>query len=845
MTKDFLTVLTHNNISLSKVWKEDDSKPDAFGKQANFKHREIEVGGIRELSMRLSELEKNIYASVVRDKFLGLAHAKEVLGTEFKPGQTRKLSELFTDVPHHWVMFDVDGYAPTSCDPWQEPLRAMEEYIATNLPDPFQGATYHWQLSNTHMHPLYPGVLKCHLWFWLDTAYTSAQMQAWVDNNRVRVDRSLFTTVQWHYTTIPTMSGGRVDPAPVRSGMAEGLFSDDVRLVLDEHSLAAVNTKKASSKERLEGIQRNDPVALKLEALGMIKSKRKDGGLNIECPRSEFHSSESGESSTIYYLPHTGGFEKGAFKCAHGGCVGARQGEYLAALGINPLVDDFEIVPEKTGGVRKKVPEAQHLTTDQANAQRITSHFKSKMISAADKWFAWNGQRWEQDDNMVYMRAMSLSKIIHAEADVWSAKPTSSGEEKEKNDKVADALRSWAKKSEMRGAIESALYLAKRALGVNPEDLDSNPFYLNCANGTVDLRTGKMQPHNPDDLITKLSPQRYDPNNKAVLFDSVLGKVTMEENRRSRPLADFLKRWFGYCATGSVREQKFVVHYGGGRNGKSTILDSIAEVLGDYAGTAAPGLIAGGSKERHPTEIADLFNKRMVTAHESGEGNTLHEDFVKQATGGDKLKARYMRADFFEFYPTHKLQLLTNYKPQIRGQDEGIWRRVLLVPYMVRFGSPEEVASGVALYVRDTTIAEHLAKEKDAILTWLVEGAVEWYRDGLNPPDIVLEASKDYQSEQDRVLLFVNECCDTGREYRECITVGRDRLYDTYKKWCEDSGYHYLAKKKLQDEITRIVPYAEKKQDKTSGRANRRSVMFMFGIRVKDEFDVIDEVLNP
>lgn len=160
----------------------------------------------------------------------------------------------------------------------------------------------------------------------------------------------------------------------------------------------------------------------------------------------------------------------------------------------------------------------------------------------------------------------------------------------------------------------------------------------------------------------------------------------------------------------------------------------------------------------------------MVTAHEASEGGVLREDFVKQATGSDKLKARYMRADFFEFAPTHKLQLLTNHKPVIKGQDNGIWRRVLLVPYQARFGWPEEVASGQAHFVKDTSIAEKLRAELPGVLAWVVRGAVDWFRDGLQAPDAVLAASRDYQAEQDRVGQFVAECCELGPDFETPLT---------------------------------------------------------------------------
>lgn len=499
--------------------------------------------------------------------------------------------------------------------------------------------------------------------------------------------------------------------------------------------------------------------------------------------------------------------------------------------------DEFPIIevdPEEANRVQRKgIPEAKHLTTDQANAGRIVGKFGKRLIVVAGQWYAWTGCRWEKDDGEVYRYACRLSKLIHAEADGWMAKPTTSAEEKERNSKIAEALTKWAQKSEMKSAIEAAVGLAKKMLAVGEDQIDRNPWLLNCANGTVDLRTGVLKKHDPDDFITKLVPLAYDPAVRSPVWDGVLARVTLEEGMTTRPLVRFLQRWFGYCATGSTREQSFVVHYGQGSNGKSTILDTVAEVLGDYAATGAPGLLVGNGKDRHPTEIADLFGRRMVTVHETGEGGHLKEDTVKQLTGGDKVKARFMRADFFEFDPTHKLQMLTNHKPIIKGQDNGIWRRVLLMPYMARWASAEEVNAGRAHFIKDTRIAEQLKAEIQGVLTWVVEGARSWFQDGLQPPDTVLAASKDYQTEQDRIGQFVRECCELGKDLSAPLAGDFGGVYDTYRSWCGDGGFHALSKMRLVQELERVVPYFAKRTEKrTEGAGKRRNVVVLCGLEV-------------
>lgn len=501
------------------------------------------------------------------------------------------------------------------------------------------------------------------------------------------------------------------------------------------------------------------------------------------------------------------------------------------------ITEMFEVleVPsaDQPAVARRRIPEAQHLTTDQANAGRIATRFGKHLIVMAGQWFAWSGKRWERDDGEVYRCGCMLSKLIHAEADAWAGKKGTTAEETEKYQAIAEALRKWAQRSEMKASIEAALGLAKKLLAVGDDALDRNPWLLNCLNGTVDLRTGEIKPHDPADYITKLAPLEYDPAARSQAWETVVARVTLEEGMTTRPLARFLQRWFGYCATGSTREQAFVVHYGQGSNGKSTILDTVAEVLGDYASTAAPGLLVGSSKDRHPTEVADLFGRRMVTSHETGEGGQLKEDVVKQLTGSDKVKARFMRADFFEFDPTHKLQLLTNHKPAIRGQDNGIWRRVLLMPYLARFAVAEEVAAGRAHYVRDTRIAERLKAEYQGVLTWIVEGAKAWAVDGLQPPDAVLAASRDYQAEQDRIGQFIAECCELDPAATEVLSDAMGGLYSSYRSWCGEGGFMPLSKQRFVQELERCVPNFAKRtsKQKTAGD-RRRDVLLIQGLRL-------------
>lgn len=497
---------------------------------------------------------------------------------------------------------------------------------------------------------------------------------------------------------------------------------------------------------------------------------------------------------------------------------------------------------------RRGIPEAKYLTTDQANAQRLKNSFGSMVFVAAGKWYVWDGKRWVGDESDVYRYACRLSELIREEARPFRARADvakangDTAEEKLQN-AIADALGKWATRSEMKATIEAAVGLARKMLTVDSEALDRDPWALNCLNGTVDLRTGELRRHNPEDYITKLVPVVYDAAALCPTWDRALLEIVGGD----ADVAGFLARWFGYCASADVREQAFVVHWGGGSNGKSTVLDTMREVLGDYAGTAAPGLLAATKGDRHPTEIAALFGRRMVTAHESGENVVLREDFIKQATGGDRITARHMREDFFEFAPTHKIQLLTNHKPQVKGTDEGIWRRVLLVPYVESFGTPEQVAAGKRTRVGDKSMPARLSGELPGILAWLVRGCLAWRAEGLQAPERVRVASEAYREEQDRVSQFVCECCELeadarragvlhgGGEYREALTDGMGGLYPAYQSWCKDGGIFPLSKVKFTDEILRVVGVRGLVEGKTSVADGRRKIRYVPGLRLLTE----------
>jgi putative DNA primase/helicase len=364
---------------------------------------------------------------------------------------------------------------------------------------------------------------------------------------------------------------------------------------------------------------------------------------------------------------------------------------------------------------------------------------------------------------------------------------------------IIECLEKWGPKCEMAATQNSALKMLIEAVKIEADKLDSDPLLINLENGTYNVDTGALQPHNPLDYITKIAPVKFDPAATCPRFDRFLMEV-FDENG---DLIGFVLRWFGYCATGETNEHYVVIHWGDGANGKGTLINTIAAMLGDYASAGAPGLLtAKNGDQRHPAEIADLFGRRMVTCSETDQGATLREGFIKQASGDDKLKGRFLYGQFFEFFPTHKLQLMTNNKPVVRGTDHGVWRRLLLVPYLNIFGTEKDKAEGKANKLMDTDLGAALKAEWPGILNRLLQGARDWRKVKLNPPAAVLDASEAYRRSQDLIGEFVRDELTLDLNAR---TESAD-LYGRYAAWDAGvNGVKPLASKPFFTELEKHV----------------------------------------
>jgi len=395
------------------------------------------------------------------------------------------------------------------------------------------------------------------------------------------------------------------------------------------------------------------------------------------------------------------------------------------------------------------------------------------------QWFIYNGQRWRIDDTgEVMRRAKQTVKVMAAELEHM-------------DDNQAKAWLNHIKGSLAAPRLKAMITLAESEppIPITPAQLDAAPWLLDCRNGTLNLRTGALQPHHREDLLTKQLDVNYDPHascqNWLAFLYRIMGgplpdedgneEALLEHHERATSLTEFLQRLVGYSLTGDIAQHILIFLYGTGANGKSTFSETMGAVLGDYFQKAPTQLFMqrdrGGTGTASP-EMARLFGARMVIAAETSEGQRLNEAQVKDLTGGDTIVARHLFKEFFEFKPTHKLWMYGNHKPVIRGTDPGIWRRVHLIPFAVKIPDTEQDP-----HFRERFLMPELA----GILAWAVRGCLAWQREGLKVPEAVKAATDSYRAEMDVLQHFVNERC----VILHAATVRVSVLYAEYRKWCD------------------------------------------------------------
>ncbi len=398
--------------------------------------------------------------------------------------------------------------------------------------------------------------------------------------------------------------------------------------------------------------------------------------------------------------------------------------------------------------------------TDLGNArQLIADHGADLLHVPGVGWLVWDGSRFAPDQTgAVHRRAKATVRAMLVRAATLT-------DDDQRKRAVAHALASHSA-GRIRAMVELAATEPEVIAG--PDDLDADPLLLNCLNGTLDLRTCTLRPHDRADRLTKLAPVRYDPAATAPRWEAFLYRVVPVEAIRT-----FLQRATGYACTGLTDDQCLFLLYGLGANGKSTFLETLAGLLGDYG--QAMNFVTLTTRTRAgqgPSEdVARLRGARYVTAVETGEGVAFNEPLLKQLTGGDRINARFLHRNSFDFRPQFKLWLAANHKPTITGTDDAIWRRIHLIPFTEQIPEAERI--------RD--LPRQLQAEASGILNWLLAGLRAWQTDGLGIAEQVRAATKRYREEQDAMRAFLAARC----VLEPTASVGASALFEAYTDWAE------------------------------------------------------------
>jgi len=437
--------------------------------------------------------------------------------------------------------------------------------------------------------------------------------------------------------------------------------------------------------------------------------------------------------------------------------------------------------------------------SDLANAERFARYNRDRARYSyhLKKWFTWDGMRWRADADGEIDR---LANVTVKEAGIEAANH---------DDKVA---LDWAVKSHDLKRLRSMVTLAQSQCSIRLEAFDADPWKLNCRTGIIDLTSGEQLPHAAEALMSRLAPVDFDPEADCPTFKAFIDRILAG----NAELIAFVQRAVGYSLTGRTNEQCLFLCVGDGANGKSTLIRVMQDLLGDYALQTPMEALMASRSSGIGNEIARLEGARFVAAVETEAGQRMAEAKIKQFTGSDKIAARFLYQEHFEFVPQFKIFVATNRLPEVRGTDEGIWRRLCVIPFDITIPEAE----------RDGSLIDKLRDELPGILNWAIAGCLAWLKGGLQPPKSVLTAKQQYRSDMDQVALFIEDCCVTDPKAEETFKA----LFSRFNVWCEENIGLSISARDFGQRL-RQLGHAERR----TGRARMRR-----GIRLKLDAELLE-----
>lgn len=445
---------------------------------------------------------------------------------------------------------------------------------------------------------------------------------------------------------------------------------------------------------------------------------------------------------------------------------------------------------------------------DTGNADRFIDRYGHlyKHSYITNKFYIYDGKKWKVDDRGAIRKlidemieSIKNEKVLHSE-DVTE-------------EEAREAFQKYYKKTRGTQSKKNIMNELMHRKTVTPDDFDRDDMLINVANGYIDLTSRELYKHDINKMFSQITNTDYTEKMQPAVWLDFLNDIFAGDKAVIR----YIQKALGYSLTGSTREQIMFILFGKGRNGKSIFVETIAEILGDYSNNMQAKSLMVKKNDNVNTDIARLSKARFVTSSEPNEGFRFDEGLIKQLTGGDKVTARFLYAEEFEYTPKFKIWVSTNHKPIIRGTDDGIWRRLVLIPFDVQI--PEEKV--------DKDLKYKLLREAPAILNWMAEGAYMWMQEGLAMPEKLKEASKAYRNEMDVIEQFIEDECkrvDDGKEKAH-------ELYELYKKWADDNGNYKMSNKDFGIKMKEKFKYKK-----------TNSGMFYFGLKIPSKYPGLESI---